>query len=332
MTKKVLIAILAVLLIVVGLTSCNDGSSGGKTDPKRPATLELRNFKESYRLNDSKSALQGTLLYTNTNGTINTVDVKDSAVTVTGFDTSKEGTGNIVKFTYQGIDCAGTYGVYNIPSVLDAEGCFVVDDLTTYDFTANSNKVVVEKYASWAAYENVTPIEPSPSPLNYEVKISSNGLVYALVGDKRFYPDGIGGFKSYESNYVAQPEYGTGCYYVSTEAEKASHTHTIAQNKYLVVQFTTDYTMKMWFVADKPTSAPTGDPNYVIPAASILFGTSGIYVKDIQIGEGDNLSKNLCVYSRNNYEDSLIVVSKTDMTDDNYKGYFYTLKFKEFPS
>ena len=327
MTKKVLIAILASLLIVVGFTSCSDAGSGGSADPKRPATLELRNFKETYRLNDSKSALQGTLLYTNTNGTINTVDVKDSAVTVTGFNTSKEGTGNIVKFTYKGIDCAGTYGVYNIPSVLDAEGCFVVDDLTTYDFTANSNKVVVEKYANWKGYQNIAPT--STSETSYEVRISSNGLIYALVGDKRFYPDGMGGFKSYDSDYLAEPEYGTGCYYVSTEAEKSSSA-IIAQNKYLVVQFTTDYTMNMWFVSSEPTSAPSVDPDYEISYDKILFGTSGIYVKDLQIGEGDNLSKNLCVYSRNNYEDSIIVVSKTDLTDNSYKGYFYTLKFKTF--
>lgn len=328
MTKKVLIAILAVLLIVVGLTSCNDGSSGGSSDPKRPAILELRNFKESYRINDSISALQGTLLYTDTKGTISTVDVKDSSVTVSGFDTSAEASGKIVKFTYQGIDCAGTYSVYDIPSVLDVAGCFVVDDLTTYEFTANSNKVVVEKYNSWKDYQDVTPT--STSEKTYEVKISSNGLVYALVDDKRFYPDGKGEFEHYESDYLAEPEYGTGYYYVSDDKESSSTTigptDEKARGKYLVLQFTTAYEMKMWFVENKPTAAPSGAADYTIPADGIKFGTMGVFIKDYNT-TGD--TKNLRMYSKNDFKESITIVSSSD---DNYRGYSYRLTHVSLPT
>lgn len=331
MAKRISIVLITVLL-VLGLASCNNNpGGGGSSEPTRPATLELRYFKDNYKKGDTQDKLVGTLLYTSTQGTITTVDVKDEGVKVTGFDTSAEASGKIVKFTYKGLDCVGTYSVLDIPSILDAEGCFVVDNLTTYEFKSNSNTVVIEKYKNWHDYNYVEPIAAETKEAQYEVKVSSNGLTYAVVNNKRFYPDGMGGFRSYESDYLPEPEYGIGCYYISTEREKTVHTNPIAQGKYLVIQFTTDYTMKMWFLATKPTSIGTwaDTPDYEIGVDDILFGTSGVFVQDLTVGTGENTSKNLCVYSRNDYKDSVLVVSKNA---DGYEGYFYSLTFSELGS
>ena len=324
MTKKFLIAILAVLL-VFGLASCNgDAGSkgGGGSEPTRPATLELRNFKETYMVNE---AAQGTLIYTDTKGTINPVGITDSGVTST-FDSAEACESKIAIFKYKGIDCIGTYSVVAAPEVLDVAGCFVVDDNTTYEFTSNSNKVIVEKYNSWGDYQDVNPIEPAPDPQTYTVKVSSNGLTYALVGDKRFYPDGNGGFEKYESDYLAEPEYGTGCYYVSDDKESSSvyigPTDQKALGKYLVIQFTTDYKMKMWFV-DSTQSAPTVDPDYVIETSKIKFGKMGVFIKDTDIGD----TKNLRMYSKNDFKESITIVSPSG---DNYRGYSYRLTYKQF--
>lgn len=323
MTKKVLIAILAVLLIVVGLTSCNDGSSGGKTDPKRPATLSVNSFTEYYPVGTEKPS--GSLLYTDTDGKITPVDINAEGVT-TNFNAQTAGDNKTLIISYKGIDAAKTYSVRNVPTVLDAAGCFVVDDLTTYDFTAKSNKVVVEKYASWKGYQNVDP--SSTEEKTYEVKISSNGLVYALVGDKRFYPDGKGGFDHYESDYLAEPEFG---YYVSDDKESSSTTigptDEKARGKYLVLQFTTDYTMKMWFVESKPTStAPSCPADYTISASDIKFGTMGVFIKDYDTPE-PGATKNLRMYSKNDFKESITIVSPSG---DDYRGYSYRLTHFNF--
>lgn len=318
MTKKVLIAILAVLLIVVGLTSCNDGSSGGKTDPKRPATLSVSSFTEYYPVGTQKPS--GSLLYTDTDGKITPVDINADGVT-TNFNAQTAGDNKTLIISYKGIDAAKTYSVRNVPTVLDAAGCFVVDDLTTYEFSPNSNKVEIQTYTCWDQYENFTGTMADPTYANYEVKISSNGLVYALVGDKRFYPDGKGGFDHYESDYLAGPEFG---FYVSDDKESSSEyigpTDVKARGKYLVLLFKTDCSMEMWFEDTRPThTAPTRAADYTIPADKIKFGTMGVFIKDYNIGD----TKNLKMYSKNDFKESITIVSPTG--DNNYRGYSYRL-------
>ena len=327
MAKKVLIAILAVIL-VLGLASCSDKSSsgGGSSDPTRPATLELRNFKDNYKKGDTQDKITGTLLYTSSEGKITTVDVKDSGVTVSGFDTSAEASGKIVKFTYKGLDCVGTYSVFDIPAVLDVAGCFVVDDLTTYEFSSKSNKVEIQEYTCWDQYENFTGEMAEPTYANYTVEVSSNGLTYALVNGKRFYPDGKGEFEKYESGYLASPKIFYG-FYVSDDKESNSEytgpTDTKARGKYLVVNFTNNCEMQMWFEEIKPTNTlPTRTADYTVPASDIKFGTMGVFIKNATIGN----TKNLSMISKNDFKES---ISITSSSEGEYRGYFYRLTYVE---
>ena len=321
MTKKVLIAILASLLIVVGLTSCSDAGSGGSADPKRPSSLSVSSFTENYPVGASKP--EGTLIYTSTEGKITTVGMNDEGVT-TNFNATTAGENKTLIVSYKGIDAAKTYSVYNVPTVLDAEGWFVVDKNTTYEFTSGSNEVLIEKFDSWSDYKNLNASETEEA--KYKVKISAGGFVYG----KRFNPDGMGGFQYYESDYLDEPEIvpfgsSSNTYYVSEKADNTKSSDTKVNNKYLYVQFVDvsdtadkyEIVMKMWF-EDSDNIIPTSVP-YIVTADKISFGTSGVFFQDVTIGN----TKNLKMHSKNGFEDSISIVSSSE---GDYIGYDFILK------
>ena len=335
MTKKILIAILAVLL-VLGLASCSDKSSGGgSSEPTRPATLELRNFKDNYKVGDQKKDLSGTLFYTDTKGKMKTVEVKDEGVYVTGFDTTTPGTERTVKFTYMSLDCMGTYNVVQ-PEPIEISGTFIVDKNTTFTFKNGSTEVTKEVWDNWSDFYNLNEDPKSVEKKNYEVGVSPAGRTVIRVFDWSYTPKdgGLASYPSeeiyfeYDSGYTPNTNY----FYVSTAKEDTkSRTNTSAQGKYLVMKFDVEGNALFWFTADVESATLTAliDSNAItIPANQMSFDQAGLNFKNVTVNTTN--AKNLAIIlNRENYASNTRAFGFVSSGDDVYNGYAYTMKLSD---
>ena len=223
--KKFLSVMLVLCAIVLVFTavSCKKNPTPTPTPtPTRAATLEVYSFKNYYPVGATTANLVGTLVYTDTNAKVTTIDIKDSAVT-TNFDGTTAGEGKILKITYQGIDTTATYNVIQ-PEEVDINGAFILGDKSVYVFTSGSKAVSKEVWGNWYDFNTLSGDDPTILPLEYTVTLSPSGRTTIRLDGWTYSPDGKGGLNSYpsEGQYFEFSEGyipNTGYYYVSTTAE-----------------------------------------------------------------------------------------------------------------
>ncbi len=329
--KKIFVLMLLVCVLLVGAISCKNSPSTptptpGPDEPaKRPASLRLGYFTENYQ----KGATQpkGTVYYTDENGKITTLTLQDEGVT-TDFNAATAGENKTLKITYKGIDCVGTYSVYELEEV-NVEGCFVVGDNTTYDFRSGSTDVVITTYTSWNQFMNFDT-EPVEKKTSYTTALSSTGRTVIKVTEgedtRTFYPDGNGGLSTYGTDLdLPQPKIGE--WYISTTPEKGK-VLPLVKDKYAAIRFTMDGKMKIWFTADisdgnLATLLTADTPDVVVGADVIKFGLGGVKIDTVTVDAAK--AKNFKMYTRNDFETFCIV----SYSDDTYNGYDYALQLKK---
>lgn len=335
--KKFLSVILVLCAIVLVFTavSCKKNPTPTPTPtPTRAATLEVYSFKNYYPVGATTANLVGTLVYTDTNAKVTTIDIKDSAVT-TNFDGTTAGEGKILKITYQGIDTTTTYNVVKVEDV-DIAGTFILGKNVSYCFSSGSTTVKKETWTDWGHFTTLD-LDPEVSTTSYTVTISPTGRTTIRLDDWTYSPDGKGGLYSYPSEgqyfefsngYIPNTNY----FYVSTTKEDdRSITNDAARDKYLVMLFMDNGDAKVWFTDDLAagTLAGLNDGNkaYTIAANKMIFDNSGVYFKGVTADA--TKGKNLAIYlNKDGYastDRAFSFVSSTGV-DDNYKGYSYIMK------
>jgi len=342
MTKKVLIAILAVLL-VFGLASCSDGgnSGGGSSEPKRPAELSVTSFTENYPVGTEKPS--GALLYTSTEGKITPVDINDAGVT-TNFDAKTAGTNKLLKITYKGIDAVKYYNVVE-PQKVDITGTFIVDKNTTLTFSTDTDgklKVTKEAWTDWYQFNTLATM-PTPEKLEYTIGISPSGNTVIRTNGWSYMPKdgGLAGYPSestyfeYGSEYTPDLEH----FYVSTGTEdNRSTTNKAAKGKYLVMAFDAEGSAYFWFTSnvDQTTLEGLNIAGAVkIPANKMSFDQAGVNFKNVTIDEGsvaveDKKASNLAIIlNRDHYASTTRAFGFVSSSDGAYKGYSYTMKLSD---
>lgn len=337
MTKKVLIAILAVLLIVVGLTSCNDGSSGGKTDPKRPATLSVSSFTEYYPVGAEKPS--GSLLYTSTDGKITSVGINDEGVTH-NFDAKTAGEGKLLKITYNGIDAAAKYNVVE-PEIIDITGTFIVEKNATLTFKTNTTtkklEITKEEWANWSDFYNLENV-PESKTLEYTIGISPAGGTVIRVNNWSYSvkDGGLAGYPSEGSYFEFDAGYtpNTGYYYVSTAKEDhRSTTNVAAHDKYLVMKFNAYGNAYFWFtdnVEAGTLNALSDDAAIIIPASQMAFDNAGLNFKNVTVAGNEATASNLAIIlNKDGYASKTSAFGFVSSDDGNYRGYSYTMKLTD---
>ena len=329
MTKKVLIAILAVLLIV-GLTSCSDGGSGGggQTDPKRPATLSVSSFTEYYPVGTEKPS--GSLLYTSTDGKITSVGINDEGVTH-NFDGKTAGENKTLIISYKGIDAAKTYSVVK-PDDVNIDGVFILNEKSTYIFKSGSTKVIKEKWDSFGEYNSFTGA--TESELTYTVGISPSGRTTIRLDGWTYTPkdSGLAGYPSEDDFFDSDLGYlpNTTYLYFSTDKEDTrSITNGYAQNKYCVMLFDNEYNAYFWFVASLSDLTSLKLNNGVkILASQMSFDNAGLKFKGVNadVDKGKNLE---ILLNRENYASKTRAFGFISSGEGDYKGYQYTMKLTD---
>lgn len=331
--KKYLAVMLVICALVLAFTvSCKKSPTPTPT-PTRAATLSVYNFKNNYSEGATKADLVGTLVYTDTNAKVTTVDIKDEGVT-TDFDATTAGEGKILKITYQGIDTTALYNVVK-PEEVDIAGTYILGKNLSYTFASGSKTVKKEEWGNWANFFNLDA-EPTVTETSYTVGISPAGRTTIRLDGWTYSPDGKGGLYSYPSegqffDFSAGYSPNTAYYYVSTTAEDTrSITNQAAQGKYLVMQFTVTGDIKVWFV-DNPAVAPAGDPAYTISGTKMIFDNSGVYLKNVSLEEaGEKKAQNLSLYlNKDGYASQDRAFSYVSSDGDGYKGYSYTMKLSD---
>ena len=333
MTKKVLIAILAVLLIV-GLTSCSDGGSGGggQTDPKRPATLTVSSFTEYYPVGTEKPS--GSLLYTSTDGKITSVGINDEGVTH-NFDGKTAGEGKLLKITYNGIDATKTYSVVK-PDDVNIDGVFILGDKTTYIFKKGSTSVTKEVWTSFGQYYGLTGA--TESELTYTVGISPSGRTTIRLDGWTYTPkdSGLAGYPSEDDFFDSDSGYtpNMGYFYVSTDKEDSrSTTNTAAQGKFCVMMFDVNYNAYFWFTTDvkaETLAALSTTTAVKITPDKMSFDNAGLKFKGVNadVDKGKNLE---ILLNRENYASKTRAFGFISTGEGDYKGYQYTMKLTDVP-
>ena len=349
MKKNVLVYALFALLLICIMVSCNSNTTKPQeVIAKSPATLKVNYFRQYYAVGPTDpTKLEGTLSYTAEGGSkIETIDIKNEAVTKTGFDTSKVSEGNTLKLTYKGIDVVVTYNVYNVEKV-DLYGEFIVSDNTTLYF--NKDGKTGTKY-TWASFDNFynSPGEPAPEKkeFTYTPDVSSSGRTVVRVDGWGYYPDGNGGLHSYPSSdqyfedgskYVPDMYY----FYVSTGPEdEREKTNEAARNKYLVMNFDLYGNAFIWFVTKEVLNNTADLRAYAIEknaikvsAEQMSFGLAGVSFSKVTGTEGSKAptgaNKNLtALMNKDGYdstERAFSFVSYSD-SDADYNGYNYIMK------
>jgi len=346
MTKKFLIAILAVLL-VFGLASCNgDAGSkgGGGSEPTRPAELSVNSFTENYLVGTANPS--GTLLYTSTEGKITPLDINDAGVT-TNFDASEVAENKFLRITYKGIDAVKYYNVKELETV-DISGTYIVGKNTTLTFKKGSTLVVKEVWSDWDKFFNLpSEYDPEQSEENYTVGISPAGRTVIRVFDWTYTPrDGElatypseGSYFEFDNGYTPNTYY----FYVSTYKEdNRSTTNESARGRYLIMQFDVYGNANFWFATSleadvfdylRNPSTPSEAASKVsekitIPASEMSFDQAGLNFKDVTVNETN--AKNLAIIlNRENYASKTRAFGFVSSTGDGYKGYSYTMKLSD---
>ena len=336
MKKRIIPFILICALLITVAVSCNNNPGGGGSEPKRPATLTLGYFKENYAKGADKSALSGTLYYTDTDGKITTLSLTSEGVT-TDFDSSVVAEKKTLKITYRNIDCVAVYNIVEIEKV-DISGTFIFDKNTTYTFESGSNTVKKRVYDSWLKFFRDEEIQPST--LTYRTEINSSGKTVIKIGDDiwPYYPDGKGGilYKPSEWDYFDSdsayiPDVN---YYVSTSPEdNRSITNETARGKYLVIAFDyeDDCKMYMWFTKtiDSLQSLTKDKADVVVSADKFSFGTAGLMLEKQDIGTY-TCAKNLnIILNKDGYNSKDRAFSIISHSGEGYKGYSYIMKLTD---
>jgi len=333
MKKRALFALLICVLALCLVISCKDsgggGGGGGGGDVKRPAELKLNYLRPYYLKGSEESELDGSLIYTDTDGKITSVNLKEgiAAKTVTtDFDSKAVKKDAILKITYQGIDCTGTYSIVDIDGV-SLGGCYVVAMNTTYDFY-DVSKVLVATYTGWGDFMDYSSGTMVDKTYSLGISGTTGKTIVKVEGDTTtYYPDGKGGLEGYFSD-VDLPEPEIGRWYVSLNKETGSRVNEHASNKYLAVRFTLDGAMNMWFITandDATVLALDEDhPDVTIPASQVGFDNHGVRVFKATVAGKADWASNMSVYSRSgDFNDSFTVVS---YDGDSYNGYSYSMK------
>jgi hypothetical protein len=337
MRKHILPVLLVIAVLLVAAISCKNNPSPTPTPtptPTRPATLSVYSFKSNYAVGATKADLVGTIVYTDTNAKVTTVDIKAEGVT-TDFDATAAAEGKILKISYQGIDTTARYNVVKVEDV-DIAGTFILGKNVSYEFSSGSKSVKKEVWTDWGHFYNLTD-DPAVTPVSYTVGISPSGRTTIQLDGWTYSPDGEGGLASYpsEGQYFDYNEGyvpNTGYYYVSTTKEDSRNiTNPSAKGKYLMMEFTGTGDVKVWFVLD-PTAAPGASADYTITADKMIFDNSGVYLKNVTADaeKGKNLSIYLNKDGYNSKERAFSFVSSSGV-DDAYKGYSYTMKLTIIP-
>ncbi|MCR5443359.1 MAG: hypothetical protein K6E89_06375 [Sphaerochaetaceae bacterium] len=337
MRKHILPVLLVIAVLLVATISCKNNPSPTPTPtPTRPATLSVYSFKSNYAVGATKADLVGTLVYTDTNAKVTTVDIKAEGVT-TDFDATAAAEGKILKISYQGIDTTARYNVVKAEEV-DIAGTFILGKNVSYEFSSGSTTVKKEEWGSWSNFFNLDA-EPIVKSVSYTVGISPSGRTTIHLDGWTYSPDGKGGLASYpsEGQYFDYSEGyvpNTGYYYVSTTAEDTrSITNPDAQGKYLVMEFKgTNGDVNVYFTDDVAagtlTALTDGDIAYTIPAIQMIFDNSGVYMKNETVN--DTNAKNLSIYlNKDGYNSKERAFSIVSSSDDGYKGYSYTMKLSD---
>ena len=342
MTKKILIAILAVLL-VLGLASCSDKSSsgGGSSEPKRPAELSVTSFTENYPVGTAKPS--GSLLYTSTEGKITPVDINDAGVT-TNFDATTAGTNKVLKITYKGIDAVKYYNVVE-PQKVDVTGTFIVDKNTTLTFSTDTDgklKITKEDWGNWYTFNNLPLPLPESKVLEYTIGISPAGRTVIRTNGWSYTPvdGGLSGYPSesayfeYGSGYTPNTEY----FYVSTDKEdNRSTTNEAARGKYLVMKFNAYGDALFWFtdaLSDEKITYIRAHEDEAIKVDSKLmsFDQAGVNFKNVTIEGKEEAASNLqIILNREDYASKTRAFGFISSSDGTYKGYSYTMKLTDIP-
>ena len=336
MKKRIIPFLLVCAMILAVAVACSNNPGGGGGDPevpKRPATLTLGNFKQYYKVGAQKSDLSGSLYYTDPDGKITTLSVKDEAVQVSGFDSSAIAENKTIKFTYEGIDCVSTYSIVK-PAEVVLDGTVVFDRNTTYTFKKGSNEVKKEIYQSWYDYYNLGTQgteDPVESTLTYSVEINTSGATIIRFSDDSwpYRPDGKGGIdgKPTDSDYFfdnAPAPY----FYVSTTAEDSRMiTNPAARGKYLVVYFDFYGNMYMWFTEDTSENTLLGLSTadaIKLDGKMISFDAIGVFFNNVTADA--TKAKNLSLRVRDGYASTEKAFSIVSSTGDNYNGYSYIMR------
>ena len=342
MKKRALFALLICVLALCLVISCKDsgggGGGGGGGDVKRPAELKLNYLRPYYLKGSEESELDGSLIYTDTDGKITSVNLKEgiAAKTVTtDFDSKAVKKDAILKITYQGIDCTGTYSIVDIDDV-SLGGCYVVAMNTTYDFY-DVSKVLVATYTGWGDFMDYSSGTMVDKTYSLGISGTTGKTIVKVEGDTTtYYPDGKGGLEGYFSD-VDLPEPEIERWYVSLNKETGNRVNLHAKDHYLAVRFTLDGAMKMWFCTeDQIMTAGVLDgvkledikdadsPDVIIPASQVGFDNHGVRVFKATVAGKADWASNMSVYSRSgDFNDSFTVVS---YDGDSYNGYSYSMK------
>ena len=327
--KKFFLPILVCLMLVV-FASCNNSPKTREVIAKNPATLRVYSFQEYYPVGATPDKISGTLIYSpEGSSSIQTIDVKDSGVTKTGFDSTTAGEGRTLKLTYKGVDCVATYSIVAVRDY-KISGSFVVDDNLVLSFKDNG-KVEYERYASWKKFMDCDPIDDPVPEGTYESYLSTSGTSRIRVTPpsgvdqvRTFVPDGDGGLRLIPSD-VEILEPWTSVWYLS--AEKADSRSGSASGKYGGIQFGTDGTMKLWFLTDGEKAdlgSLSRDPDVTIPADKIAIGIDGVKIKTYDAAAN---AKNFRMYLREDDYHVRIVSS----SGDGYVGYSFSCVYTPAP-
>lgn len=343
MKKNVFAYALFALLLICVMVSCNGNAKTPEVIAKNPATLKVNYFRQYYAVGDGPEKLVGTLSYTAEGGSsINTIDISSEDVKKEGFDTTVPAEGKTLKLTYKGIDCVVTYNVVKQETV-NIFGEFIVDENTTLDFKKD-NKVKKTKWSNWDDYYNCKG-DPEKKDFTYTVGLSSSGRTIVTVDGTNYYPDGNGGILSYpsfdqyfddDSKYVPSSDF-----YVSTGKEDTrSITNEAAQNHFLVMKFDFYGNALIWFTENLNSGTLSGLTEATaikVEANKMSFGVGGVSMNKVEGTNGASAptgaNKNLTIIlNKDGYDSKDKAFGFVSYSDDDYKGYSYTMKYYVAPT
>ena len=331
MRKHILPVLLVIAVLLVAAISCKNNPSPTPTPtPTRPATLSVYSFKSNYAVGATKADLVGTLIYTDTDGKVTTVALKDDTVEK-DFDASKAAEGKVMKISFKGLDTAVSYNVVKMDEV-DIYGTYVVGKNTTFTFTSGSRTVTKEVWSNWDQFYNYSGV-PTEKTLTYTVTLSGAGRTVIKLDDWTYTPDKEGGLASYPSRDQFEasgsdyaPDYEH--FFVSTSPEdNKSITNETARGKYVIMGFNTDGDAYVWFKAtvDDLSDLNKGNATYVIPSDKFSFDNAGVYLRNVTVNNTN--AKNLTITNKEGYaskERAFSFYSSDDST--TYRGYSYVMK------
>ena len=325
MKKRILFALSLCVLAFCLVVACKDSGSGGD---KRHAELRLNYLMPYYLKGSTKADLVGTLIYTDVNGAITTVDIKDDGVT-TDFSADAAAENKVLKISYQGIYCAGTYNIVDLADVT-VGGCYIIGRDKTYDFY-DTRKVLVTTYESWGDFMDFSSGAMEDKTYSLGISGTTGETLLKVEGDETYYsPDGNGGLEGYPSEEdLPEPKIGRWYVSITKEPDYSSRINAHAKGNYLAVRFTLGGDMKMWFtddISDANLEAlrAADSPDVTIPAAKVEFDNHGVRIFKVTIEDKKDWASNLSMFSRNSdFNDSFTVVSYDNGT---YYGYSYSMK------